>query len=162
MVITDKNKNARENRVDIPAAEEIQKYALVFDALYGLVETMLHKIRQGRCEPFLMILITAASDDLEDILNGQRRPTDILVKIENVPDHYVLICQDTNVEGGFSFSERLLRYLKTGFSESIYMIAMDIRSGRYSAEEIIFEMLDVFSDAVQKEREGEVVLRSLK
>ena len=123
---------------------------------------MLHHIKTGAGKPFVMILLNATSADLEDFLSGQKRPTDILVKIENVTDYYVLICQDTNVEGGFHFTERLLRYLKTGCSESVYMVALDIRSGDYKAEEIIFEMLDMFSDALQKEKEGEVVLRVLK
>ncbi len=161
MIIHDHTKRYREAET-MTAAENIICYATVFDALNGLVETMLHKMRKENSNPFLMILLTAHTTELETLLKEQKRTSDILVKIDDIHDHYALICQNTNVEGGFSFTERLLRYLKTGFAEDIYCTAMDVRSGNHASKEIIFEMLDLFTEAVESKRGGEVVLRSLK
>ena len=161
MVIRDDRKRYRESEVTV-VSEEIICYAAVYEAMNGLVETMLHKLKKNESEPFLMILLTAHTEELESLLKDQKRPSDILVKIEDIHDHYAIMCQNTNIEGGFSFTERLMRYLKTGFAEGIYCTVMDVRSGTYSAGEIIFEMIDLFREAVREKRSGEVILRSLK
>ncbi|QOR62664.1 hypothetical protein ACM66Z_04135 [Sulfurovum sp. ST-21] len=161
-MIISEEKNTNRDLEIIFEAKEFCIYAAVFDAMYAVVETMLYKMKKNEQKPFLVILVSAQADNLEHILLEQKRPSDILVKIDMLDDHYALICQDTKVDGGFHFSERLMRYLKTSFANDIYFAVMDIRSAHYTSKEIIFEMLELFCNAKAQEKSGEVVLRSLK
>ena len=133
----------------------------VYASMFTLLQAALGALRRNDTGAFSVIFATAEGFDMQALFAQEKRYSDILVKIDEVEDTYALVCLETPVEGGFQFAQRLLRHMKTGFAERVYMAVVDVRSATYSAEEVISKMLEIYYDAKAKRREGEAVLFSM-
>ena len=52
-------------------------------------------------QTFVLMLLTAKDIDLNTLLNKEKRDTDILYEIDKEESIYVMLCQDTKVDGGY-------------------------------------------------------------
>lgn len=160
MVITDHKKGEAR---DANVAEAVRRIVLgkrMYDKLESLMKSAL-LLQCKRKEPFVVILISAAEGyALKSLLVEQKRALDILVEVDAAANCYALMCLDTKVEGGFQFAQRLLRFMKTGFAEEIYMVVADVRSKHHGTSAVLGTLIETYFDAIDAKREGEVILRS--
>ncbi|MCD6654789.1 MAG: hypothetical protein LT067_08535 [Sulfurovum sp.] len=136
------------------ASKMIDKLETTLDILYYFLE---HK----KDQTFVIVLISAKDIDLCDLLKKEKRDTDMLFKIHKEDDLYAVICQKTKVEGGYRFAERLLRKILLSNGHSVYSVALEIRTTKYSIKEAILRLIDTYFQAKAENKEGEIVFRSL-
>jgi len=86
----------------ILAVDMIEKLEKTVDVVYYLME------HEG-VESFVLMLMKADDIALYPLLEDEKRDTDILFEINKEKGTYVLLCQDTKIDGGYHFAERMIR-----------------------------------------------------
>lgn len=85
--------------------------------------------------------------DMDELLKGQKRDTDLVFPIHGIEGSntlFALICQETKVDGGCRFAERILRTLVSKDAKNIYCIEIEVRSIRYDKREVIFKVIESY------------------
>ena len=141
--------------------DEIKLSLKVMEQLEKPLEIMYYLMERDYENPFVMILISADDDDIENTLGNQKRNTDLLFKIDDERNLLALICQETKVDGGYRFAERLVRTLVLNKAETIYCTEIEIRSTKYEIKEIIFKAIESYITAIKEEKMGEIIFRSM-
>jgi len=140
---------------------EIKLALSVMEKMEKPIELMYYLMEREHEKPFVIMLISAVDIDVESLLNEEKRDTDLLFKIDEERNIYALICQETKVDGGYRFAERLLRTLVLHNAHTIYCTEMEVRSTRYDIKEVIFKAIESYINAHKEQKESEIVFRSL-
>ncbi len=141
--------------------DEIQLSLKVMQQLEKPLELMYYLMERDYENPFVMILISANDVDIENVIRSEKRNTDLLFKIDEERNLLALICQETNVDGGYRFTERLLGTLLLHHASKLYCSEIEIRSTKYDIKEVIFKAIESYITAIKEEKEGEIIFRSL-
>ena len=151
----DRVANLRFNGKEIElAVKMLDKLQTTIDIVYYLME---HENEQA----FVLMLLTAEDVDLNTLLDKEKRDTDILFEIDKEESLYVMLCQDTKVDGGYRFAERIIDNIKSENGNEIFCTEMEIKSTHYSPKQIILKLLETFIKSKQMNKSGEIVFRSL-
>ncbi|MEA3491139.1 MAG: hypothetical protein U9R27_04490 [Campylobacterota bacterium] len=113
------------------------------DKLKTITEMMLYFLDQRQIK-FTYILIRSDSDDFEAFLKEEKRDTDVLISLAE-KGLFVIVCQETDIEGGYRFAERLVRHLNMrDNAKSLSCNVMTVSTTYYSVQHIIFRLLDSY------------------
>ena len=110
------------------------------------------------------ILLHRSERSIETLLRKEKRETDLLIPIDKEKNIYVIICQETKIEGGYIFSERLIRELEVGGKKGhLYQCSvLTVTSLHYSIRQIIYYLLDIHvSRRHEKTRKSQISLRTI-
>lgn len=113
---------------------------------------------------FSYILMSADDKNLKAILRKEKRETDLLLPIDVDQNLYVIICQETKIEGGYRFSERLIRKLEVEeeSKHQHHCAVLTVSSLKHSFRQIIFHLLDIYiSQRNDKTRQAQITLRTI-
>lgn len=94
------------------SGNDIALAAKMLDELSTTIEIVYYLMNRGEERSFVVILITADSCEVKRILQEQKRDTDILFTLDQENDIYAIICQDTKIDGGYHFGERVMHHMK--------------------------------------------------
>ncbi len=122
--------------------ENSLKFALKFYKKSKLpLELLCHLVSTRRISSFSVITIQASDDEIHSFLKKNKRQTDLLLKIDSKRGVYILLCQETKVDGGYYFIKRLLdKNRKIDMRVSI----TGVESAKYEIKNMIFIVLDSF------------------
>jgi len=140
---------------------EIMLALAIIEKMEKPIELMYYLMERERNRPFVMIFISANEVDIKSILKIEKRDTDLLFKIDKNQNLFALICQETKVDGGYRFAERIVRALVLNNGSEIYCSEMEIRTTRYEIKELIFKSIESYITAKKEKREKEIIFRSL-
>ncbi len=143
--------NAKEIVLAVKMIEKLKK---TIDVVYYLME------HEG-VEAFVLIMITAENIDMSRLLEDEKRETDILFEIDKDEQIYVMLCQDTKVDGGYHFSERVIRNIVTKEGSNVYCSEVEVRSTRHQVKNVIFKLLEIFMKTKLEKKINEIVYKSL-
>jgi recombinational DNA repair protein RecR len=107
------------------------------------------------------MMLTAQEVDLNTLLNNEKRDTDILFDIDKDEAIYVMLCQDTKVDGGYHFAERVIRNIQLDEGKEIYCTELEVRATHYSPKHVVLKLLETFVKSRQLNKSNEIVFRSL-
>ncbi|MEA3455822.1 MAG: hypothetical protein U9R26_04895 [Campylobacterota bacterium] len=94
---------------------------------------------------FTYILICADDENFESFLRKEKRDTDLLIPIDKKQTLYAIVCQETDIEGGYRFAERIIRLLDiSDHRECLHCSVLTVSSTRYSVQQIIFRLLESY------------------
>ncbi len=93
-----------------------------------------------REQTFVLMLLTAKDIDLNTLLNKEKRDTDILYEIDKEESIYVMLCQDTKVDGGYRFAERVIRNIQLDKGTDIYCTELEVRVRHYSPKQVVLKL----------------------
>lgn len=147
--------NIRFNGNDIVLA------ANMLDALSTTVEIVYYLMSRGEERSFVLMLITAEGVDVGSTLEAQKRDTDILFEIDKEQSVYAVICQDTKIDGGYHFGERVMRHMKEEKAIDPYCIELEVRTTTHDIKYIIFKVIEELIRAKQEKRSGEIIFKTL-
>ena len=125
------------------------------------LDLMFYLMNRSAENNFVLMLITAENVDLKKILEKEKRNTDIVYDINKEEHVYAMICQETKVDGGYRFAERIIRNIRLDEGEDIYCSEIEVRTTKFSAKDIIFRVVDGFVKARQEEKSGNIVFKSV-
>jgi len=150
-----KRPNLRFNEAEIKLALS------VLEQLEKPIDVMYYLMEYENENPFVLVLLSAKNVDLMNVLISEKRDTDLLYEVNKQKNLYAIICQETRVDGGYRFAERLLRTLILNDAESIYCTEVEVRSTRYDTKEVIFKCIESYIKAKIEKKEREIIFRSL-
>lgn len=152
-----------ENRVNSLkfSGKEIQLAAKMLDTLQTTIDIVYYLMEQEHEQSFVLMLMTAKDIDLQALLTKEKRDTDILYEIDKEGSLYVMLCQDTKVDGGYRFAERVIRNILLDNGNEVYCTELEIKSTHYKPKQVILKLLETFIKSKQMNKTGEIVFRSL-
>ena len=77
------------------------------DELSNTIDIIYYLMDRGDERSFVIMLMSAENIDVKALLDEQKRDTDILFEIDEASSLYAVICQDTKIDGGYHFAERV-------------------------------------------------------
>jgi len=140
---------------------EIKLALRVMEQLEKPMELMYYLMDREHEKPFVIMMISAQDAAVGDLLAKQKRDTDLLFDIYPGDNLYALICQETKVDGGYRFAERILRTLLEHDAQHIYCTEIEVRSTKYDKKEVVFKTIESFIRAKKEGKENEIIFRSL-
>ena len=140
---------------------EIQLAVKMLDELETTIDIIYYLMEQEKEQAFVLMLLTAKDVDLNALLNKEKRETDILFEIDKEESLYVMLCQDTKVDGGYRFAERVIRNIQLDEGSDIFCTELEVRATHYSAKHVILKLLETFVKSKLTDKSNEIVFRSL-
>jgi len=141
--------------------DDITLAAKMIDAMSTTVDIVYYLMNRGEERSFVLMLITAKEVDVEAILKVQKRNTDILFEIDKEHGLYAVICQDTKIDGGYHFADRVMRNLKKNDAVEPYCVELEVRSTSHDIKYIVFKVIEEFIRAKEQNQMGEIVFKTL-
>jgi recombinational DNA repair protein RecR len=155
----------RENEIDNShirfTGDDIELAAKMLDKLTSTIEIVYYLLDRGDERAFVMMLLSAKDVDMNTVLKEQKRDTDILFEIDREASIYAIVCQDTKIDGGYHFAERVLQSLISHNAEEIYCTELEIKTTTYDIKYIIFKLVENYIKIKADKREGEIVFKTL-
>lgn len=157
--------NTRENEVRRKSlrfkAEEILLAVNMIKKLEKTIEVIYYLMEHEDVESFVLLLITAKNVEMVPILEYAKRDTDILFEVDKDEALYVMLCQDTKVDGGYHFAERIIKNIVSKEGTDIFCSEVEVRSTRYQVKNIIFKLIETFMKAKAENKTNEIVYKSI-
>ncbi len=141
--------------------DDIALAAKMIDAMTTTIDIVYYLMNRGEERSFVLMLVTAKEVDVEAILKVQKRNTDILFEIDKEHGIYAVICQDTKIDGGYHFAERVMRNLKKNDAVEPYCVELEVRSTSHDIKYIVFKLIEEFIRANEEKQSGEIVFKTL-
>ncbi|MBD3789894.1 MAG: hypothetical protein IE885_05965 [Campylobacterales bacterium] len=152
----------RANRNNVQFTEKEMKLATkIIEEIEKPVEILYYLLERQSERAFVIMLISSEDIDLLQLLKKEKRDTDLLYEIDKENDLYAMVCQETQVDGGFHFAERLMRNIILGNGRNIYCAELEIRTTKYSVRNVIIKLIDTYFEAYAKDKKDEIIFRSI-
>lgn len=136
----------------------------IMERLERITDMMLYFLDKQHVK-FTYILICADDDNFESFLREEKRDTDLLIPIDEKQTLYAIVCQETDIEGGYRFAERIIRMLDISeHRECLYCSVLTVSSTHYSVQQIVFRLLESYLALKRKdpaERHTKIEFRAL-
>lgn len=140
---------------------ELELVVKTLDKLQTTIDVVYYLMEHEKGQSFVLMAVTANDVELNTLLEKQKRETDILFEIDKEERLYVMLCQDTKVDGGYHFAQRVMSNIQTENGNDIYCTVVEVKSTHYSPKQIILKLLETFIKSKQTNESGEIVFRSL-
>jgi len=125
------------------------------------IDMMFYLMNSSSENTFVLMLVSADNIDLKKLLEKEKRDTDIVYDIDKDESICAMICQETKVDGGYRFAERIIRNINLDKGENIYCAELEVRTTKFSSKDVVFRVVDAFVKAKQEERSGEIIFKSI-
>jgi len=142
-------------------ADEIVLAVKMIEKLEKTVEVVYYLMEHEGVESFVLLLLSAKDVDMNKLLEYEKRDTDILFEINKDEATYVMLCQDTKVDGGYRFAERIIKHIESEEGTEIYCTEVEVRSTRYSIKNVIFKLIETHIKSKVENKTTEIVYKSL-
>lgn len=140
---------------------EITLAAKLLDKLSSSLEIVYYCMEHGEKSAVVVILMSAKEIDLQEVLTKEKRETDILIEIDHDESMFALICQDTHIDGGYHFAERLLENTKEAKGNQIYCSAIEVRTTRDDIRYIILNLTEMYVKSKREAISGKILFKTL-
>ena len=131
------------------------------DKLTSTIDIMYYLMNRGEERAFVVMLVSAQNIDVKTLLTKEKRNTDILFEIDEAESLYAIICQNTKIDGGYYFAERVLRNMILDKGEDIYCTQLEVRTTTHDIKYVILKLIEIFIESKQDKKQGEIVFRAL-
>jgi len=158
--MTSRENDAKRRQVKFDG-DDIALAAKMLDELSTTIEIVYYLMNRGEERSFVVMLVTADDCEVERVLQEQKRNTDILFTLDKEKAIYAIICQDTKIDGGYHFGERVMRHLKINEAKDPYCIELEVRNTTYDIKYIIFRLMETFLQTKDEKRSGEIIFKTL-
>jgi len=156
---TRENEMQRDNiRFD---GNDISLAAKMVDKLTTTIDIMYYLMERGEERAFVIMLVSAENINVETLLEKEKRNTDILFEIDSEASLYAIVCQDTKIDGGYHFAERVVRNMLLHKSEDIYCTELEVRTTAHNIKYVVFKLIETYIKAKQDKKQGEIIFKSL-
>jgi hypothetical protein len=156
----DSRQSIRNNQLGYTDKEILLAVNMIKE-LSDAIDLMFYLMNRNKENTFVLILITAKDADLKEILLREKRNTDIVYDVYSEENVYAILCQETKVDGGYRFVERIIDKIQDVKGKEIYCSKIEVRTTMYPSKDIIFRVLDSFVKARKSGKSGEIIFKSI-
>jgi len=142
-------------------ADDISLAAKMLDKLTSTIDIVYYLMERGEERAFVVMLVTAKNIDVKKTLEDEKRNTDILFEVDKEASLYAIVCQDTKVDGGYHFADRVVHSMQLDKGEDIYCAQLEVRTTIHDIKYVIFKLIETFIKAQQEKRHGAIVFKTL-
>ena len=142
-------------------AKKIILAVKMIEKLEKTIELVYHLMENEGVEAFVLIFITAKNIDMDTLLEYKKRDTDILFEIDKEEQMYVMLCQDTKVDGGYHFAGRIIGHIIEQGGTDVYCSEVEVRSTRHKIKNVILKLLEIFIKMKHEQKINEIEYKSL-
>lgn len=142
-------------------ADEITLVAKMIEETQTTLELIYYLMEYEGVPSFVLMLLTAQEIELQQLLSKEKRDTDILFEIDKEKSIYAMVCQDTKVDGGYRFAERIIKSIIESKGTEIYCTEIEVRSTRNQIKKVLFKLIETFSKSRREKQTNEIVYKSL-
>ena len=125
------------------------------------LELMFYLMDRSAENTFVLMLLTAEDIALKALLENEKRNTDIVYNVYPEENVYAMICQETKVDGGYRFAERVIRKIKAEEGKDIYCSELEVNNSKYTPKDVVFRVLDGFTKARERGVSGEIIFKTI-
>jgi recombinational DNA repair protein RecR len=140
---------------------DIALAAKMLDKLSSTIEILYYLMNRREERSFVVMLLSAEYEDIHSLLTQEKRDTDILFEIDEDSSIYAIVCQDTKIDGGYHFAERVLRSLISNRAKDIYCTELEVRTTTHDIKYIIFKLMETYIKIKQDKKESEIIFKTL-
>lgn len=140
---------------------DITLAAKILEKLSGTMDIVYYLMNRWDGRTFVLMLVSAKNIDLGKLLEKEKRDTDILFEIDKENSLYALVCQDTKIDGGYYFAERLLQHMQSDNAKDIYCTDLEIRTTNHDIKFVILKLIETYMKSKEEGRSNEIVFKSL-
>ena len=141
--------------------DEVVLAVNMIEKLEKTIELIYYLMELGDEESFVLMMMTAKDVDIYKILDDGKRDTDILFQIDKEEDIHVMLCQDTKVDGGYHFAERIIKDILRKKGTAIYCTELEVRSTNHHVKHVITKLIEIFMKSKLENKTSEIVYKSL-
>ena len=141
--------------------DEIVLTVTLMEKLKNAIDIVYYLMEHKDGDTFVLLLINAQNVELGTLLNDEKRESDILFEIDKEKSIYALLCQDTKVDGGYRFAERMIGNIVSKEGKDIYCAELEVRSTTYKLRDVMLKLVETFIKAKQEGKSGEIIYKSL-
>jgi hypothetical protein len=142
-------------------AKEISLMANMLEKFRNTIEILYFLMERKEERGFVVMLVSAKESALQELLEHEKRESDILFEIEGDDSLYALICQDTKIDGGYHFADRLLKKMTAAQFHEIYCVELEVRSVVHKIEYIIYRIMELYLETKKSKKENEIIFKAL-
>jgi len=151
-----------DGRASLYNADELMLGINLYEKTDSIIEVLYHLMKYGRLKSFSVILTHSPMDNFGDFLEKEKRDTDILIEVDAGKNVYALLCQETQVDGGYYFVRRLTQASQKFEKNKIIATVTALESIRYDIKDVIFIILDSYLKLLEGDGKHDIVYRTLK
>ncbi len=155
---TSKRKNEEHGIKEV----SFKRLVKLLTAIEHGVNLMHYLIEHNREEAYVLALISAEGINLPAEIRKQKRDTDILFEVDAKQNLYTILCQGTQVDGGYYFIQRLITKLQEAGADNIYCSELEVSNTQHPVQELAFRLLNMYQRNKENRLDGEINFRSLK
>jgi len=126
------------------------------------LELLYHLMKNQRLKSFSAIMLQSGMEGFDTFLQTHKRSTDLFHVIDREENIYALLCQETQVDGGFYFIKRLAKLAEDQGEKEIRAAIIGVESTNYSVKDLIFIILDTFVRTGNPESSEKIIFRTIR
>jgi len=142
-------------------ARDISLTATMLEKLNCTIDIMYFLMERKEERAFVTVLVSARNIDLKKLIENEKRDTDIMFEIDAEEPLYAIVCQDTKIDGGYHFAERLIRKTVAAGGEDVYCIELEVRTTSHKVEYIVYRLMELFIQTKEAKKDGEIIFKTL-
>lgn len=159
-MMSEREKQARRGNLRF-TGDDIVLTSTLMDKLTNAIDIVYYLMDHQNEDTFVLLLLQAQNVKLEMLLESEKRESDILFEIDKEKSIYAMLCQDTKVDGGYRFAERIIGNVVSKEGKDIYCAELEVRSTNYKLRGVILKLVETFIKAQQEGKSGEIIYKSL-
>jgi hypothetical protein len=151
---------ARMNKLRLDETD-IKLISKLLDTLKTPIEVIYYMLEHANLDSFVIVLLSAKNVDINEVIMKNKRETDIDFCIDKVSKLHAVLCQETKIDEGYVFGERITKQIAQNGGENVYCTELEVKTTRYPAKELIFRVYDAYQQAQDEDMDGEVVVKTI-
>jgi phosphatidylserine/phosphatidylglycerophosphate/cardiolipin synthase-like enzyme len=155
-----KNQRPKTAHQGIPE-KDFKRLVTLSDKLRHAIHILYYLMDNNRERSFVAALLSAENIDMVAKITHEKRETDILFEIDPEKNLYALLCQGTEVDGGYYFIRRLVERIQEDGGTDVYCGEISVRNTRHPTDEILFRLLNLYTHAKSEKADGEIKFHAL-
>ena len=133
----------------------------LMEKMKNAIDIVYYLIDHHDEDEFVLLLMNAQNIELGILLEEAKRDSDILFEIDKEKSIYAMLCQDTKVDGGYRFAERIISDIVSKDGKDIYCAELEVRSTNYKLRDVMLKLVETFIKTQKEGKSGEIVYKSL-
>jgi len=121
------------------------------------VRLLYHLMKGKRLHSFSAIMLRSPMEGFGEFLRTHKRKTDLLYEVAPEEGVYALFCQETQVDGGYYFMQRLMGLMEQENNPDFHAAIVGVESTIYPVQDLIFIVLDDFVELITEEEPLELI-----
>ena len=141
--------------------DDIVLTVALMEKLKNAIDIVYYLMDHKDADTFVLMLINAKNVELGTLLEKEKRDSDIFFEIDKDKSIYAMLCQDTKVDGGYRFAERIIGNIVSEDGTDIYFAELEVRTTTYQLRDVMLKLVETFIKSQHEGKSGEIIYKSL-